>query len=367
MADKFPKKVLFNNGEGVDYADFNLMQDRMHAHFTDAFLAHKTRRGVDPQFAALTASTVWAFGDGGAVYSRGTIGLQREITFISGLIGINVNPGPATGDQQFLTYWLDAGDVPDKVRPSPGAGNERWDVLTVDLAQADDGPESRDFKDAVTGALTTNSINKNRGVVATFTWTQGVAAPVGSATVPSSPSTILCAVLVQDAKTIDAEFNEIQDHRFPIGGVKQYSEAPFQVGLRNPSAVIINEDGVMGMSFLLTTGQDVELYSKCPIVSHNHRIASLQVDSSVPPAAATFTERIVRPNEVTITPSTSGMAFRYNFINEAPLWANGYSAGVAAAIEGMFPEGVVWKGRALSNGASSGYNYNGLLWTVFGE
>lgn len=362
---KTTKKVLFNNGEGVDFSDFNKMQDLANVHFVDAMNNHRTKTISNPQAAGQTSGVVWAWGEGAAVIAGGV----QQVSFISGLIGVNVASASPDRDQELLTYWLDPGDVPDKNRPSPGAGNERWDVLAVVLSPVVGDSENRDFKDAATGLLTSQNFNKRNGVEATFTWVQGTAAPVGTATLPATiPSQRLCAVLVKDGALIEPSLNELQDHRYPMGGFKMYSHAPFEVGLRNPGPSIILEYQVLGMRFVMLAGETVELYSKCPTIHYNHRIALLEVDSPTDPGPSPFAERLVRPNEETITTSANGVSVKYNHTSDAPLWANGYSAGVAARVDGAASEGVVWKGKAEnSTGSVAGYTFNGILWEVFGE
>ena len=246
------------------------------------------------------------------------------------------------------------------------------------LSDIQDESEARDFKDAITGQLTTQNFNKTQGTQATYTWTQGPEDLPGLATVPSVSGAVLCAVLVKPGVSPTASNNELADYRYPIGQSKEYSFAPFQIGRRfvnptgNPSATF-REEGVMGLQVNVRSGEEAELYTKCPSVGYNHRLGFLFVSQTnflAPGAAPLVEERLISNVDETLAPFFAGYRIRYTHTSSLPLWGNGYHAGVAAANEGLEPVGIVWKCKVdfePAGSTSQSYVLNNMVWKVFGE
>jgi hypothetical protein len=93
-----------------------------------------------------------------------------------------------------------------------GVGLQRYDLITVKLEDIDGDSEPRDFKDGVTGALSTSSLSKKRAVRATFDVTQGTAA--ASPTIPSVPAGVQLVFVV---KVDNTQITEVRDCTFPVG------------------------------------------------------------------------------------------------------------------------------------------------------
>ena len=172
--------------------------------------------------------------------------------------------------------------------------------------------------------------------------------------------------------------NELVDYRYPVGVAKEYSIAPYQIGMRfsnasgNPNATF-SEEGVLGLRASLQTGQEAELYAKCPSVGYSTRLGALLVNQRVflaAGAAPLVEERLISNTDETLPQINAGYNFRYTHGADIPLWGNGYYAGVAAANEGLEPIGVVWKCKIdhdPTGAAFQSYVFENIVWKVFGE
>lgn len=352
------KEVFFNDGEALDTADLNNLQ-----RFHNALLSDGAVGGLAGPDSVETPESghFYAISNGAAAFARAG---AREVGFAEGLGGISTS-ATITGDApKFLLFYVKEADISNRTRPAP-AVNPRWDILSVSFAEATGDNESRDFKDGVTGALSTQSIPKRRRVVPTFTWTSGVenVSPTEPATPPGEVK--ICAVLVPVAAVpFSPAAMDLRDYRMPLGrrSIARYPTAIFNfngaasaiatVG-GNPPGVMLSIGGgaERSESFFFPGHQDavhrvvgISLLGVAD-VSANHQI---KVRSDVSPGVSTSDFY----TSAAIVPTSIGWASASMPI---PVWSNGFTAGYAAVRAGLSPRRV-W-GQWVCSGTETGSMY----------
>jgi hypothetical protein len=194
--------VLFNDGEGVDYNDFNDSQRYQGARQTDQFLAQMVGRlaagTADPDHvgeagsnAALT-SLAYTMTGGDCALKQGTT--TSRVTLLPGTIFQKIANVTGT-ESTFLAYTVRSGDI-DLTIAAGDATNPRIDILQMKLEWVNGGATSRDFEDATTRAKTTTTPNKTRRVQATFSIKQGTAAATPTYPTPDAGYVLVAAVRV---------------------------------------------------------------------------------------------------------------------------------------------------------------------------
>jgi len=360
MADKIPKQVLFSDGEALRSDDFNDLQKLIQAYVADGVLS---MLGYSDDTSAIPSGLeqASAVGNGGAVFVDEATNLT--VDFAPGMIGQH-SGAAVTGDTPaMLWYYMEAADVPDKTRPV-ATTNPRWDILTVQLTEADGSSENRDFKDAITGALSTQSFNKRRRVTATFTWTQGTeaASPVEPA-VPAG-QVKLCAVKVPTAAAVFSPFgsgldsSELRDYRVPVGFTTYrdggHADTYFGTGTITFNASVFGKPPFFNMD--VDVGEFAYGHWWCPVSSPTHRLKKITMRGEGPDTTAH--EFILGDGNATgnLWPNpgfwgapNSGYESmprpEQDFNDFPPVWCNGYAAGYAAAVHSLY----------LDSGATTGF------------
>lgn len=151
-------KILFNDGEGVEFADFNLQRDLHLKLIIDQLLANMAGPNVVP-WDQLNAgeSQLRPFRHAGAFYqisgNTSTIRINGGLWLQLDYSGVFSADGPigllAHGDMTELGGFVPA-----------ASGMYRRDIIQARVVEVNESPVSRDYKDAVTGALTTTSVVK---------------------------------------------------------------------------------------------------------------------------------------------------------------------------------------------------------------
>lgn len=195
MANSVP---YFNDGEALDHTDLNE---------TVSMLANNASMA---DYETLVRNYVTIVGGTYAtIYAAGlqAIGFDREpvFTLASGSIsmapqrmyvGLGDSPHSGTDSDRILACL----DMPTTsvVVPANATGSQRTDTLSIPATEATlfaaGTSESRDFQDAVTGALSSQSVNKRYAPSTALTYTAGGSAPANHATiatftVPNASST----------------------------------------------------------------------------------------------------------------------------------------------------------------------------------
>lgn len=207
MSTDIFSRVYFNDGEGVDPVDFNGISDRILAIMYDQFVSEMfPREGIPTALGNtgdLDADRSNTISDNTrcpyaiAVATSGARPRQG-----SGNNKVQLSPGTllqavaeADGTEPKLLAFKFAGT--EEVTIANGdATNPRVDIVQMALSYAIDTTISRDFKDAVTGAVTTTTPTKRRRVQCTLSVKQGTPAASPTYPTPDAGCVVIAGVVV---------------------------------------------------------------------------------------------------------------------------------------------------------------------------
>lgn len=196
--------ILFNDGEGLTHGDLN------------SIVQGATQRAWEwPGYADLfghaqIASTIYATSfDSGTdlyrnVYCRGGgpemsfSGLTLNIS--AGFIGVYTDVAPPVNLTPKMA-WAYVTGLASVVLSAAPSGQKRFDAITLTMTESSGTPEGRDFKDGVTGALSTTNPNKRKSLTGTLAVTSGSPAVFSLGVTPTTPVTttyVIALVLVGD-------------------------------------------------------------------------------------------------------------------------------------------------------------------------
>ena len=263
--------LLFNDGEGLTHDDLNdlqqLLLDKVISHHIhggaflgrsqSSLLAKTSSEGADPFGPGLPSQAdlyspfimngiIRPFDNGGGLPVQ-TVG-SGAFVLENGLLTQRTNPNtPGTAFAEspiMLTMALDDEErtMGDDItaNPAPGAGNPRWDTWGVRIGYGtDDNSESRDFKDAITGALSTSVLNKRRRLILETEFVTG----------PQSATF--------DMATLSAGFVPLMTLRRPVGEVTSaisvddiyYHVYPMRLGVEDVMGQDLFYEGVTGSAW----------------------------------------------------------------------------------------------------------------------
>lgn len=369
MADISMKEVNFTNGEALETTDLNNISRFLDTFICDGILGPLC---TGEQNSQPTPLGMYAVRNGGAVYRHAAN--NREVRFAEGVIMGTPSPQPTIDGNtpKLFVYYMKEGDVATKQRPA-AAVNPRWDVLSVAFAEATGDNESRDFEDAVTGALSTQSVAKRRKVTATFTWTIGV-----EAATPAEPATPagqykLCAVRVTPGMTLfDMANHDLRDYRTPCGyrGFPQLAtDVSGPVGINGGTAVFTAVTSAPGIYVIDTDNgggtERTEQFYRCPISASASRVTGLLVKGKAT-ATAAHTLNLqghggILISSVAVVPTVAGWG---TFPITIPIWSNGFTAGYAAELQGLTPSTLYleWEVGLNENAAQA----HEVMWGIHG-
>lgn len=224
------KWMLFNDGEGILQTDFNDMQSFFLSKIYDQFKFFQALAITAPRVGAadwdfdevsggeFTTPTYlddfcWAIGGSGR--ANKPIGTLVS-SFGPGMIGLYSSSGPPVVGPEFPRFrWVQIDGETFTHSSNAGGGSSRFDVVHVGIAAPADGDsESRDFKDAVTGALSTTTPNKRRTWVGDAVLLEGTVGG-GLPTVPAGRVALYYVELTAGG----VELQDIWDWRVPVGSV----------------------------------------------------------------------------------------------------------------------------------------------------
>jgi hypothetical protein len=202
MGNDIYRLAQFNDGEGVEYDDFNISARVALARLTDQYLEHLAGAGHtttdDPDLWGEQgpdvdmSNLIYTATGGDGVLKQGST--TTKIGTFGGTIFQKV--GSADGAAPtFIPYTM----VDNEFNLTIGAGHatlKRIDIVQVKLEWESGATESRDFKDATTGALTTTTPNKKRRVKATISLKAGTAGATPAYPSPDAGYAMLGAVFV---------------------------------------------------------------------------------------------------------------------------------------------------------------------------
>jgi hypothetical protein len=230
-------ELLFNDGEGLSHDDLNNAQRYLRAHVNDNIMAQMARTKSSPP--SLDANKIYTIGGGGMCYADNITHLK--IRNHPGTIFQKVTGSIDGLDPKFLSYNVADGEISPSgsngiVFDTADGSHDRYDIVCVKLSQITNDSadsETRDFKDATTGVLTSQSFYKKRKVTLSVQVVKGT--PASSPVEPSVPSGYvkIYSILIRAtyAGFLDPT-QDINDRTFPLG-----FERPHLIG-RNTIAPI---------------------------------------------------------------------------------------------------------------------------------
>lgn len=256
MADTFAKKMLFNDGEGIAPADFNDLQKFIYAQLVDNLLGGGLCAALgDPanpgtltdledgesitglSFDFETNRVFCPYPSAGYFKPAGT---ARQLNIVRGPVLVASLDEPFNANDEawallflgFTTLTTSVGD----------ATNPRYDLVEIrktGAGWADGDTESRDFKDATTGAVTTTTPAKRRTFTYTVAIKEGTPAATPAYPTPTAGAYVLGAIYVPAGHNAVHDPLNIRDMRWPLGHLRVY-DVPIRalhLGDTNPWAL----------------------------------------------------------------------------------------------------------------------------------
>jgi hypothetical protein len=222
MSNVANRLVIYNDGEGADHADFNRHSIWQAILESDYKLAMMTRTDPDvnaPWQEANFTQKLHHYHQQGCVYSNGT---SMNLRNKRGLIA-QWTAAPDGTEPKLLCYFLDDDEI-NLTSAAADPTNPRYDVIAVKLVWQN-VTETRDFEDASTRAITSNTPTTYKQVVMTARIITGT--PAASPTIPA----LAAGEAYYAVYRIPAAFtgtislgpttvNEFRDFSFPIGEIK---------------------------------------------------------------------------------------------------------------------------------------------------
>jgi len=287
MANDLFKGQLFNDGEGLDYNDLNDLARMGVARMCDQLRLEATGQlgsTADPegQGSPLTLLIYTLTGGCAVLTNNGA----TQVTVRRGTIFQKI--ADPTGDEaQFLPYTLVNSEF-NLTLTAGDATNPRIDIVQVKLEWESAVTQSRDFKDATTGVITTTTPNKRRRVKATFSIKLGTAAATPSYPAPDTGYAVLGAVFVPATWTtgIDTDVGaagttaRLRQCSVPLGvqaftvhGHEMDYEYPNQSGWRR--GIASDGNAIRGTAYAASAGSTLAVW--CPNAGPNARIVGILI------------------------------------------------------------------------------------------
>lgn len=245
--DLYNRRVKFNDGEGLDYTDLNLLQLTLHKMIFDGLLYSAIPDALDkPSIGGyvqapsgnLNANTNLHFGNTGTpdfsdvvftpspgcglVVGNGT----RILSFVPGPLAVVLeDPISPAGDTAMALIRAGQYSLND-IMLTTAVGdptNPRIDLVEVNVSIVDDPVlTSRDFEDAATRVVTTQTLSKTRYAQVTFQIKQGTPAATPTYPTPSAGYRPVAAVYIPANHNTFHSQDNIRDLRWPLGRVTGY-------------------------------------------------------------------------------------------------------------------------------------------------
>jgi hypothetical protein len=255
--------VNFTDGEGVDPIDFVSMQRAALAQLVEPLIS---RLGVSDdglrEAPPLLGARVLG-GDCQPLPSATALRIDPRPGILYFPVGAELDPGGPAGsffppavtgavaesgsgsEPTTIPFWASATDL--RTVHDPGDAQPRWDVVYLSVSWVNGPTVARDFKDAVTGALTTSNPSKRRIATLTKTLAKGTpaAAPIMAADTPIG-TVPLYAVYVPAGHTGVFTNDQIVDFRHPLG---YYHEDVYAVDAWNRGAFTGSWTRIAGGAF----------------------------------------------------------------------------------------------------------------------
>lgn len=205
------KEVYFNDGEGLDYRDLNNLQRFMASQVWDCAVGSDSRVEERDQSVGASGACI-AVGNGCYPY---VVGVSMDVALAAGTV-VHYTTSTIDGTTPIMIPYRATNAEFSFTIAASHATLERYDVIQMRVIADDADSETRDFKDATTGVLSSQSFNKRYNNVATVSVVAGTNAAVGTATEPSVTSGYVKVAAVYVAPTVTSiAKSAIRDYRLP--------------------------------------------------------------------------------------------------------------------------------------------------------
>jgi len=234
------KRVLFNDGEGIDLNDVNIAQDQLRNLVLGTLLERTAGMsnglgwlyGADGKYRVNTIAGIPAIGGWASPGSTRHMNVYPGMFWDVALAGAIEDQfdDPTSKMAIGTTSAGSIGSYATSENVGPGSantsGSDRWDSIEVEIVQSDGDAETRDFEDASTRALTSTSQSKRKRWAAVFTIHEGTGGAAGE--VYKGPAVTagkhkLCAMLLPNAGTA---YTDVRDFRIPIAPIRRTTVVP---------------------------------------------------------------------------------------------------------------------------------------------
>lgn len=278
MATDSYKRVYFNDGEGLTFGDLNDIQTFIQSQLWDGFYQRSAPGLVKSAVGTMTGAAGYDFDLSGTnatdVSTAHAFALKGGAAYPvvgSGNNKVKITPGTlfqkvGTTDGSTPTFLPYTFTGAEEVTIANGdATNPRVDLVLMRLELVANDSQTRDFKDATTGVVTSNSMSKKHRVQCTLTVLAGTPAAVPTFPTVTAGYVPICAVYVgtnwaaaqkiYSNENADGAVNPkayLMDLRMPMT-VKSYAVGPDQIFLdgtsvyRHPTgspAIVANANNV---------------------------------------------------------------------------------------------------------------------------
>lgn len=329
------KELLYNDGEALDYNDLNNAQRYMRSALNDGVLSWLARTHELDQGAGSTLNSgTYLSVVGNSMYPSIT-GSSLVVTVTLGPCGQHASGADRSGDDVYMIwhYFDPTIETYSFTSGAADATNPRWDILQAKIDHTTGASETRDFKDATTGVLSSQSMNKERQTRLTMSIKAGTAAGSPTQPTPDAGYVKLFAWRIEAAATAITAAN-FRDYRMPIGLriVDVHGHAMSRTGgFTESSDGALVADG-MSTCTAIASPQTTGPWRSGRVVAVG--LASDTVAGSGATAVLSTTEYGVYPYtqatlldvSSSLIDNTGGFAFRGLLLVDQPIWMDGTSA-----------------------------------------
>lgn len=228
-------RTIFSDGEGITSGDLNdisknairrawevpgvaglMAFDQVAATYADAFKSVSVIQGRNAGVFTIGGGLCPTSSAEISYMGYGPIAIWTEETAVT--------PPPATGDGLLLWGIVDSGF--SVTHDNPATDLYRWDLITVSASEIDVEIVTRDYKDATTGAETSEDVVRAKKVQFAYTVTKGEEGATGAVAVPPRPGSserYLYAAKVQYGES-GPSVVELRDYTIPVGPLRSASQ-----------------------------------------------------------------------------------------------------------------------------------------------
>jgi len=243
--------VKYNDGEGLVHTDLLNGQNYMRAAWMDLLMAGYSYDGTYPRIYGADSSDLG--GDDTLFVPRAGQAMVRP--HASGL-SVNLDGGwvgqlnSAFSDFDGSTPRLlmafinatDLGSTPHFTHDAADPTNARIDLIQVRLTEVDDDNTSRDFKDAITSALSTTLVDKKTRIQIEFDIKNGTPSANPVAPAPDAGWAEMTRVRIPATSTGPLALDDIIDVRMPMRTIP-YRVTPPMMGVAGAASTWVQATG----------------------------------------------------------------------------------------------------------------------------